>query len=69
MSTFVQAALVADNLAWIQCGPSPAWWLCLGTIEASTTKILRFLGGGIISVLNGETGMRGKIGHGMHGTR
>jgi len=68
MSALVQATLVADDLAWVQCGPSPAWWLSLGTIETSTTKILRFLGGGIISVLNRETGMRRKIGHGVHGT-
>jgi len=68
MSTLVQATLVADNLAWVQCGTSPAWWLSLGTIEASTTKILCFLGSGIIGVLNGETGMRRKIGHGVHGT-
>ena len=67
MSTLVQAALAADSLAQIQCGPSPARWPGLGIIEASTTKILCFLGGGIINVPNGETGMRRKIGHGMHG--
>jgi hypothetical protein len=66
MGALVQATLVAYDLAWVQCGSSPARWLSLGTIEASTTEILRFLGGGIISVLNGETGVRRKIGHGVH---
>jgi hypothetical protein len=67
MSPLVQAALVADNFAGIQCGLSPALWLSLGTIETSTTKVLRFLGGGIIGTLNGETGMRRKIGHEVRG--
>jgi hypothetical protein len=68
MSALIQTTFVADDLAWIQGGASPAWWLSLGTIEASATKILSFLRGGIISMLNGETRVRREIGHRMHGT-
>jgi hypothetical protein len=72
MSPLVQAALkalVADKFSGIQCGLYPALWLSLGTIGASTTEMLRFIKGGIIRMLNRETGMRRKIRHGVRGAR
>jgi hypothetical protein len=66
VSALIQTAFVADDLARVQCGPSPAGWFSLRTVETSTAKILSFLGCGIIGMLNRETGMR-KIRHAMHG--
>jgi hypothetical protein len=64
MSPLVLAALVMDTFARIQYELSLVLQLSLGTIEASMMKV-RFFKGSIVNMLNGETGMRRKIGHGM----
>lgn len=66
MRPLVQATLVADNLAWVQSRPSPAWWLSRVTVEATATEILRLFRGGIIRVLHWQPGVRRKVRH-SHG--
>jgi hypothetical protein len=65
MSPLILAALVTDTFARIQCELFLVSWLSLGTIEILMTKV-HFFKGGSISMLNGETGMRRKIGHEVH---
>jgi hypothetical protein len=65
MSLLVLATLVTDTFARIQCELSLVLWLSLGTIEISMTKVC-FFKGGFISMLNGKTSIRRKIGHKVH---
>jgi hypothetical protein len=68
MSPLVLAALVTDTFARIQCELSLVSWLSLGTIETSMMKV-HFFKGGFISMLNGETSIRRKIGHEVRDTQ
>ena len=64
MGALVEATLVADDLAGVEGGAAPRGGLCGMAVEAATTEILGLLRGGIVSVLDGETGVGGEIGHG-----
>ena len=57
MGALVETALVADDLAGVEGGATPRGGLCGVTVEAATTEILGLLRGGVVSVLDGETGV------------
>jgi len=65
--TLVKATLVADDLARIESRTSPAGWFSLRAVETPATKVLRLLGGSVISVLDRKTGMSREIRHGVYG--
>jgi len=62
----VEAALVAHDFARVESRAAPRGWLSCVAIEAPAAEVLSLLGSGIVSVLNREAGVGGKVGHG-HG--
>ena len=51
MGPLVKAALVADNLAWVQGRSAPGRRLGRVAVETPSPEVLSFLGCGIIRVL------------------
>ncbi len=60
MCAFVQATLVADDLAGVEGGAAPGGGLCGVAVEAAAAEVLRLFGGGVVGVLDGEAGVGGR---------
>lgn len=66
MRAFIKPTLVTHDLARVEGRAAPGGGFGGVAVEAAAAEVLGFFGGCVVCVLDGETGVRGEVGHG-HG--